>query len=439
MFGFDIPHSQRIRRLSKEGFWIVLGNAMAVVGSIIGVRLFTDLLEPVAYGRLALGLTVASLAGQTVFGTLANGITRYYAPAQEKGDFGGYLNAIGRLMVLATGVILLMVIFSVGGLLSTGRTKWITIVTASLVFALLSGYNSILSGIQNAARQRSIVALHQGMESWARFLVAVGLMLWLGATTAVAIIGYGIAVVLVLGSQFIFFRSTVSMKINGVSRENNWREQIWKYSFPFASWGIFSWAQLASDRWALEFFATTKDVGLYAVLFQLGYYPMAIVTGMAVQLLAPIIYQRAGDASDNRRNAKVNSLCWRLTWAALGATGGAFLVTSLFHTLIFRILAGKEYAAISYLLPWMFLAGGVFAASQTISLNLMSQMKTHTMTMPKITTASMGIIFNFAGAYLYGITGIVMAGVLFSVSHFLWMAMLSKKIEAPTCAFGNSI
>lgn len=424
--------SEKFQRLGKEFTWIVFGQVMAVLGSLVGVRLLTELLEPAAYGELALGMTVATLVNQTIFGPLGNGVTRFYAPAVEKEDIGGYLNAVRRLVLSATGIVILMILLTIVGLLITGRTEWIAIATAAFIFAILSGYYSILSGIQNAARQRSIVALHQGMESWARFLVAAGLIVLLGATSKVAMVGYAIGVILVLGSQYVFFRKIVPKHISGADNERSWREQMWKYSWPFASWGVFTWAQLVSDRWALELFTTTQEVGLYSVLFQLGYYPMSMASGMVMQFLAPIFYQRAGDASDSKRNANVNNLSWRLTGLTLGLTCAAFFITFMFHTQIFRVLVSKEFGTMSHLLPWVMLASGIFAAGQTITLSLMSQMKTHTMAVVKIFTALLGVILNFAGAYWYGTLGIIIAGVLVSVMYFVWMAMLSIRKAADT-------
>ncbi len=157
--------SERFRRLSIEGCWVVLGQAMAVVGSLVGVRLLTELLNPAAYGELALGMTVATLVNQTVLGPLGAGVLRFYAPAVEQGDLDGYLKSVIRLVLSATGIIVLVILLTIAGLLITGRAVWIAIAIAAFVYAILSGYNSILSCIQNAARQRSIVALHQGMES----------------------------------------------------------------------------------------------------------------------------------------------------------------------------------------------------------------------------------------------------------------------------------
>lgn len=404
---------------------------MAVLGSLVGVRLLTEFLDPGAYGELALGMTVATLVNQVVLGPLSNGATRFFAPAKEQGDLCCYLKAVRQWLLSATGIILFMILLTVAGLLLAGRTEWIILATAALLFAILSGYNSVLSGIQNAARQRSVVALHRGLESWGRFLAAAAFMVLLGATSEAAMVGYVMAIILVFGSQYVFFRKIIPKNACEGNNEKDWSKQIWQFSWPFAAWGLFTWVRLASDRWALGVFSTTQEVGFYAVLFQLGYYPILMATGMATQFLAPIFYQRAGDASDSVRNADVNKLSWRLTKLALGVTGVVFLGAFQFHPQIFDLLAAKEYASVSYLLPWMLLSGGIFAAGQTIGLNLMSQMKAQAMMSATIITALLGVMLNLAGAYWYGTAGIVGAGILFSFLYFLWMLVLSLRVCRP--------
>jgi O-antigen/teichoic acid export membrane protein len=422
-----LVNTERFRRLFKEGTWIVVGQAAAVLGALVGVRLITELLDPAAYGELALGMTLATLVNQTVLGPIGNGITRFYAPAVEQDAWGSYFKAARQLLLMATGIIVSMVFLVVTVLVAVGRSDWIAITIAAFVLAILGGWNSILSGIQNAARQRSVVALHQGIDSWIRFLIAAGLMLWLGATSAVAMSGYALATILVLGSQFIFFRRRIQKNVMETNKADEWRSHIWQYSWPFATWGIFTWIQISSDRRALELFSTTQNVGYYAVLFQLGYYPISMVTGMANQFLGPIFFQRVGDARDKNRNTNVRNLSWRLTILALGMTSVAVIFAMFFHKQIFQLLVAKEYAPASALLPWIMLAGGIFAAGQTISLNLMSQLKTQAMISVKIITALIGIMLNFTGAYYFGIEGIISASILFSFIYFTWMALLVKK------------
>ncbi len=391
----------------------------------------TEFLDPAAYGELALGMTAAALITQTVLGPVSNGASRFYAPALEQGDVGGYFAAVHRLLRWASGAIGLILLLAIAGLAIVERADLIGVTVAALLFALVSGYNSILSGVQNAARHRSVVAFHQGLESWLRFLLAAALMFALQASSAVALWGYATASVFILASQYWFFRKSIPTG-SAAASGNDWTGPIWKYSWPFGTWGIFTWLQLASDRWALEKFATTEDVGLYVVLYQLGHYPISLATGMAVQFLAPIVYRRAGDAENRERIENVNVLTWRLTALALALTCIASLLALALHRQIFALFVSKEYGSVSSLLPWVTLSGGIFAAGQTIALNLMSRMKTQAMMVAKIATALLGLALNLAGAYWYGTTGVVLAGVLFSVSYLAWMIILSRQVQNVT-------
>lgn len=425
--------TERLRRLFKEGFWIVLGQVLTVFGSLASVRVLTELLTPDTYGQLVLGMTMATLVNQIVLGPLGGGVTRYYAPAIEYGDLPGYLNAVRKLVLYATEIILLLTIIVAVSLKIMGQSSWIGISTIALIFAILSGYTSILSGIQSASRQRAVVAIHQGATPILRALIAAGLLLWLGATSTVAMFGYAIATLLVLGSQtFLFCKKFTSKAINA-SVEKKWQNDIWKFSWPIGIFGIFTWMQLASDRWALQIFSTTQEVGNYAVLYQLGYYPMSLITGMAMQFLVPILYQRAGDASNLTRNSNANRLSWHLTWVTLGITSLVFLVTLFFHSIIFQIFVAKEYSSVSYLLPWMIIGGGIFASGEVLASILLAQMKTREMIAAKVITALFGSTLNFAGAYWYGIQGIVCAGVLFSILYFFWMVVLVKNGSENQC------
>ena len=82
---------QRFRHLFKEGSWIIIGQVMMMMGSLVGVKLLTTLLSPAEYGELALGLTIATFVNQTILGPLSQGVMQFYAPAIETADLGSYL------------------------------------------------------------------------------------------------------------------------------------------------------------------------------------------------------------------------------------------------------------------------------------------------------------------------------------------------------------
>lgn len=421
--------SSRFRRLSREFLWIGLGQTATVVGAVVGVRILTGVLPPDAYGRLALGMTVATLVTQTILGPLGNAATRFFAPAREADALWSYLAAVKTLLVQATGGVLLLAVVLCLGLVATGHSQWIGLALAAMLFALLSGYNSVLNGVQNAARQRAIVALHHGLATWGRFLLAAALVLWVGASSTFAMLGYAAAMLIVLASQSWFFRRTLASGFDAPratqSQHGRWRTGILTYAWPFGVWGLPAWVQLASDRWALQGFASIDDVGRYAVLYQLGYYPITICTSLMVQLVSPVFFQRAGDASDRSRLERVYRLNRMLTIAALVFTGIATLGAYAMHEWVVRFLVASQYRTISWLLPGMVLAGGLFASGQLAVVSLLSGVQTRALILPKVATAVLGVLLNVVGAAFYGIPGVVAAMVIAATGYLLWILSLA--------------
>ena len=430
IFGVSFDKLARVQRLGREFFWIVTGQAVTVIGSLVGVRLLTGVLSPDVYGEMALGMTVATLVYQIVLGPLCAPASRFFAPAREKGELASFLMALRKFFAQATGIVLLFAGLICLVLLLAGEFKWLLLSIAAFGFALLSGYNYLLDSMQNAARQRLIVAWHQALASWGRSLMAVGMVLWLGATSTVAILGYGLATLLVLGSQWWFFRRMLQpagdATATGDGSIQRWRKQMFTYAWPFAAWGVFTWAQTVSDRWALQMFVSTRDVGLYAVLFQLGYYPISLLAGLMVQLVSPIFFQRAGDATDVLRMRWVYNINWRLTMATLILTGISTLFAYVLHGFIFRWLVAPEYRDISWLLPGMTLAGGLFATGQFAAISLFSETETRILITPKIATAIIGVMLNIIGAVWFGVSGVVGACAVTSGIYMLWILYLVR-------------
>ena len=74
------------------------------------------------------------------------------------------VDAIDQHRVHAEGRQCLFCVGDVAG----GEAELAPALIAATVFALISGLNGVLSGLQNAARQREVVAWHRALEQWLR-------------------------------------------------------------------------------------------------------------------------------------------------------------------------------------------------------------------------------------------------------------------------------
>jgi len=401
---------------------------MAMSGSFVGVRILTELMTPSEFGKLALGMTAATFVQQLAMGPLASGALRYYSPSVEKSELFCYLSAVRESTAWITKVIVLSFLLFSLVLTITKYFGWLPLLISVLFFAIFNGYNSIINGIQNAARHRSIVALHRGLQSWSRVLFAAAFILVFGSESYVAMTGYAVGLTLVLISQLFFFRKIIPSDTTSIlDSVKEYRDKIWRYSWPFIIWGFFQWARVSSDRWALATFMSESDVGLYAVLLQLGYSPMSRLTVMITQLLSPIFFQRAGAADDVLRLENIQKAIFHIVLFGIIVTSIVFFMTYLSHRYIFSFLVHEKYHSVSYLLPWVLLAGGLFAMAQISSISLTSQMKTKVLLLPKVCTCAAGVGFNFIGAYWGGIEGVVVAWILFSLLNLSWILILSLK------------
>ena len=436
--------SSRFLRLGREFFWVGLGQTGAALGGIVGVRLLTHALPPAAYGELALGMTVALLAQQVVFSPLSGASLRFHAPAQHANELPAYLKGVKRLSTRATALLLAVAsVFSLG-LWVSAYAKWLGLAVAAFVFALLSGYSQVIGGMQNAARHRVVVAWHDGLAIWLRFLIAVTVIAVLGAFSQVAMLGYALASAVVLVSQFWFFRRGIvtpaaAQPIGTSADVRSWTNKMYAYAWPFGTWGLFTWAQMASDRWALQAFSTTSAVGLYAVLYQLGYWPISMASGMIMQFVSPVLFSRAGGGSDPARIRQTRRLNMRLVLGGVMVTVLATALAFVTHAWIFSLLVAPKYHDVSSLLPWIVLAGGVFGSGQTASLLLMTNVTTKNLIAPKIGTALLGIVLSFAGAYAFGLPGVVFASLLFSCVYCAWIMHLVHKIRGDVRLLGTAV
>jgi len=422
--------SPRVKRLAKEFLWVGAGQIAAVAGGLVGIRLLTQALSPASYGELALAMTVATLAQQVVLGPAAGALLRFFAPAHEAKQLRAYFRGSRRLVAEGTCLVFALAVLSALALLLSGRTQWLTLLAAAFLYSLLSGYCSALDGMQNAARQRAVVAWHQGLGQWLRFSLALAFIALCGALSSAAMLGYAMASAAVLGSQVFLFRRKILALLSDQSSAMDaaagcWTRPMRGYAWPFAIWGVFTWAQMASDRWALQLCGSASAVGLYAALYQLGYYPMTLLSGFLSQLVLPILFSRAGDGTDKGRLAASHRLNRLIFSSSMLLTVIGGLVAWAFHRQIFALFVGPEYRQVSPWLPAMVLAGGLFAAGQVAGLSLLSEVDTKRLIAPKIVTALLGVGGNFAGAFWFGLTGVVCASVLFSITYLTWVWILT--------------
>jgi O-antigen/teichoic acid export membrane protein len=420
---------QAVRAVACEALVVAVGNVAAGVGGLMAVRILTTRLEPRVYGELALAMTVTILGQQVVFGPLAGAIVRFYAPAKEAHSLAAFAAASKRVLFVASAAVAIVAAVCIPFIGNFAALPFAACIL-SVVLAIVNAYNSAVDGIQNAARQRIIVACNQGLGQWVRVGAVLLTTALFGATASAALLGYIASASIILCSQLFFLSAAIppSGRLLAVSRiqRNNIEGRIIKYAWPFAVWAPFTWIQLSADRWALRAYTDTAHVGIYQALFQLGYYPITLACGSLMQLAMPILFERAGGAGSSSRTRSAYSITAFVTALTSAGTIIFGAATAIFHKPLCRLLLAPKYWDYSYLLPFIVLAGGLFACGQAISLNLLTGLSTAQLIGPKIGSAVLGLLCTVLFTAIWGIDGTVAASIVFSVSYLVWVLVVAR-------------
>tara|TARA_B110000503_G_scaffold143144_1_gene242822 strand:+ start:1800 stop:3152 length:1353 start_codon:yes stop_codon:yes gene_type:complete len=438
----------KFKHYIKESIWVVLGQFVTLVGSLVLVRVITSFLTPNEYGQLALSLTAVGLISQIAMNSVSASIGRFLPVALTRQDLPNFTLASHKILFLTAVLSLALGLLLSFILWFNQHEDWGILCFLGFTFATISLYNFTANTVQNAARNRSIVALHTSLETWLKVLFGATAVLLLGATASSALIGYMFAVGLVLFSQWFFLKSTfVNKSPIGLTNTQptqgatQWQHDIWKFAWPFATWGVFTWAHQVSDLWSLKAFTSTAEVGLYTVIFQLGYAPIILLNTVVQVLLGPILNQKieftknklssnGGQSSSNMptslQNSKsVHHTTWVATSLSLVLTTFIFIFVINTHEWLFSFLVAPEFRSASIYLAYMVLAGGFFSAGHILSLKLISEFNAKSMLAVKIVTSIIGLILNILGASLYGIVGVIGSMIILSLYYFVWMAWLT--------------
>ena len=429
----------RVKRLFREGLWVITGQVLTVIGTLFQIRVLTEYLTAAVYGELQLALTISGLITSTLMGAVTPGIARYYSISAEQGDTSSYLKACKKLMGYATLAVCLVGFMLIVMLIFLGMAQWVLLSILVMGFGVFASYSGALGSIQNAARQRIIVALHNVADAWFKIAIAVVCISFLGEISVAAALGLLLTAILITISQLFYIKKLPSLQkpIKRAEVPEDWGRLMLLFSRPFLIWGAFGWMQQSSSRWALGLLSSTDDVGFFSVLFQLGYTPMVMISSLGLTFITPVLFARVGNATDGIRVGNLIRTVFILTSISAVVLVIAVWIAYVFHEAIFSLVAGAEYKAQSHYLPYMVFAGGLFAISQIIATIPTSLNVPSTLLLASIGSSLIGIAGAFAGAYYYSFEGVVFSLVIHSASYFILCCLAIKKITNDNLRLGS--
>lgn len=417
-------------RILREGGWVAAGQLLTAIAALVSIRIMTELLSPEEFGRLTLMVGVAALALGLASTPRLQAVIRYYPDWSNRGKLEVLRQVASSLItsLVAVAAILIVSGWSVASFITS--TSWFAgvMVAALLVVDAVRGFEHALL---NAARRQQVTARIQIADAWARPLLAIPLVAWLGSTAEAALLGYVIgAGLVVLGMRYLvrlegYVGRTHAARPEDERITTDLATRIRKYAWPLAPLAIFGWFSGMGDRYVIGGMLGLAEAGLYAATYALASRPFLMLSGIIEQTLRPVL-QNAIATNDNNQVGRVKRTML-LTMA--GGAGFGVLCFVLLKDVVASLLLAEQYRAAAELMPWIALGYAFLTVSNVYSRFCYAFDATDYVLVLTVAGGVIGIVVLIPAIIVYGLAGAAAAvPVRFGV-ELLLSYTLSRKAE----------
>lgn len=336
-------------KILREGIWSAFGKIATALGVLFGVRLLTEFVPKETYGKISLLIGIATLGSNLFAYPLISAAQRFHPEMALKGNIPLLRRTIVGILKWTVGILVSCILL--GGLYFRFGTISYPAFLALVAFIVVQVMRNLEIGFLTAARHQKEVAIWSISEAWLKPAFAVLLILLLGNTTQSVLLGYFIALGIIL-LRFHLFPSTVEGRNNSktpIDKDAELVTNIRRYAIPLVPMAFVAWISSLSDRYIISGMLGIGSVGIYAAGYGLISMPFIMVGDIIGHTLQPPYYQAVSAG-----NIK---LCKKLLRTQLYITvlicSSGVVAVFILRNLIATLLLAEEYRTAVSLMPWI--------------------------------------------------------------------------------------
>lgn len=369
------------RRLIGEGVWVALGQLAAAMGTLLGVRILTEILPPHVFGELVLLTGIGALLLGLTAAPLMQAVLRYYPEAKATNSV-----AVLRMVVMrhARRLMLVIGLVCLGGGLVYGRMAVVSPWLGLLLMVLLAVelLRQVEVTLFSAARRQKPTAIWLAAEAWIRPALAWVAVMLTGTTATASLSGY-VAASLIIFAVFALGTDreglqkaendskndathcgsgtqTIDSMEQFAQKERHLSDALIRYALPLLPLGLIGWITGQADRYLIGGMFGIEQAGLYAAIYGTVSRPFIMAGGVLEALVRPVYYETVLANDPVRERLILHA--WIL--AAMGAALTGFVVFSLWNEEIASALLAQPYRANAALMPWIAAGYGLLLIAQ---------------------------------------------------------------------------
>jgi len=194
--------------------------------------------------------------------------------------------------------------------------------------------------------------------------------------------------------------------------------RLLEFSYPLILSTLTVYGMMYADRWIINFFLRTEDVGLFGFAYRISSLVGLLTVGIQ-SALTPLIYSRY-------RQPQTSSEIAHLFHLFLGAAGVVLLVLGAGSQAIVEILGSKGFHAAHRLIPWL-AAGILFTGAINFTPGIFIEKKTKLILMINGLSFAFNMLLNAVFIRGWGLQGAAHASAASGFLYFFLYYAVGQK------------
>jgi O-antigen/teichoic acid export membrane protein len=305
-------------RLVPDTLWTLTNNFLTVASGLVIFKIISHWIAASDYGRASLVLGIVGLLNSLIAGPLVLAHMRLYFDHAKNGEGEQYFQTVKRLLLLtAAGMSAVYLLFSGASAILGESVYWTLALPAILLLFTQTQLSGTFAFLEVGKAYRALtIAVAASKILQVPALVA---LLYLSVSRPASIVfsqAVASAVVVFVWSllpSFYVRTSTTKFSMAKISAA-----AMHVFGWSIYLFNLFSWLLTTSDRYIIEHFWSTKEVGIYALNYGLWSVPFLSMNAWLEQLVRARLYESA-EADDRKKMMSLIRRRLMLT-ATLGTT-----------------------------------------------------------------------------------------------------------------------
>ena len=406
----------------KRNLLIVsFSQLLTAIGTLIGVRLMTEVVSPAVFGQYKLILAAIALLTAILIRPFMQFVMREYHDAHKAGTSQQFTNQVGALF--RTHILLVSAFAAaISGLFLTRLFPLTPLLTLLMIAVLALGARVELQRALLVTRNMQLQAgMVSAARSWLIPIAIVSAILLTQQHVAVMLAATLSALIGIL--TLLAFRSPENARLSrsgsGSADNKEFIRNALRFGAPLAVVGMLSWIVHESDRLFLSYYLDDHAVGIYAAAYGLVSAPFTLVVGSMAQFLYPIMFRAS--ASGNHQNRNNILLAMLATSAVICLLCVVFV--ALFAQHITWLTLGESYRQeAAGLLVWIAAGYGLMAVSTSFDLAAYGAKRTTDILLAFGASSIVNLVLNIALIPEYGPKGAAIATFFALLTYFIAMS-----------------